>query len=544
MELARNPSDQKYPMKSKPLNRFLVLCAPLALSTLAAQAVTRTWVGADGNMNTPGNWSGGAVPTTGDQMEFSGSVGASNTPTFTASIGNALGGGAVPGILVTSGQSSALQMNHTGVVTTLRLALGTAIGVQINSGAGAVTFGDGAGVVSTAFNVTTNGAGSISFINNSSNTATFTSDATLGIGGGNAGTYVFNGTGNWAVTGVVSSSTSGSALIKNGSGTTTLNGLNTYNSTTAINDGILSANKIVVSGGNSSLGNTTSAVTLGGASTQGTLSYTGNSATYTRGFTVGAGGGRFNTTTGGQTTTIATGNITGTSGSFTLGGAGNTTVTSSIQTGSGGIVKEDAGTAALNAANTYSGITTINGGTLALGVSGTTGSAVAVGTVGTFDISAKLGAGYTVGTLTGAGTVNTGIGALTVSTQLAAGSGIDSLAINGNLIIAADGTASNFEVTTGDLSDLVAASNALTLNGILNVSNIGGSLVEGDEFNLFDSASVTGLFDAVNLPALDSGLTWDQSKLYSDGILAVVPEPAAALLGSLGLLALLRRRRA
>lgn len=49
----------------------------------------------------------------------------------------------------------------------------------------------------------------------------------------------------------------------------------------------------------------------------------------------------------------------------------------------------------------------------------------------------------------------------------------------------------------------------------------------------------------MNLPALTGGLTWDQSNLYSTGTIAVIPEPnAAALLGGLGMLALLRRRRA
>lgn len=75
---------------------------------------------------------------------------------------------------------------------------------------------------------------------------------------------------------------------------------------------------------------------------------------------------------------------------------------------------------------------------------------------------------------------------------------------------------------------------------------MGGSLIVGDTFNLFDWGAASGTFSAVNLPSLDSGLEWDQSSLYSTGQIAVtsVPESGAALLGGFGLLTLLRRRRA
>ena len=83
----------------------------------------------------------------------------------------------------------------------------------------------------------------------------------------------------------------------------------------------------------------------------------------------------------------------------------------------------------------------------------------------------------------------------------------------------------------------------LTFGGTLNVTNIGGTLVNGDVFNLFDWGSTSGAFSSVNLPALTGSLAWDQSNLYTNGTIAVIPEPRAALIGGIGMLILLRRRR-
>ncbi|MCF7734384.1 MAG: hypothetical protein K9N23_22065, partial [Akkermansiaceae bacterium] len=75
------------------------------------------------------------------------------------------------------------------------------------------------------------------------------------------------------------------------------------------------------------------------------------------------------------------------------------------------------------------------------------------------------------------------------------------------------------------------------------VTNIGGPLANGNTFNLFDWGSSSGAFASVTLPDLDPGLEWDRDSLYVNGQLSVIPEPTAALLGGLGMLALLRRRR-
>ena len=170
-----------------------------------------------------------------------------------------------------------------------------------------------------------------------------------------------------------------------GSGTTTVSGANTYTGVTTIAKGTLSAATIVVGGGSSNLGNAASAVILGDATNTGTLSYTGSTATYTRGFDVKAGGGRIDTTTSGQTLTVNSGAITSAADtSLTIGGAGNTTVTTAVALGAttGALTKAGNGTLNINSgAQTYKTLTTTLG-------AGTTNVNTAIGG-GTTDVVAN-----------------------------------------------------------------------------------------------------------------------------------------------------------
>jgi autotransporter-associated beta strand protein len=124
-----------------------------------------------------------------------------------------------------------------------------------------------------------------------------------------------------------------------------------------------------------------------------------------------------------------------------------TTVASTIQgviSGSGSLVEIGVGTLMLNAANLYTGNTTISGGSLVLGASGSIANSPSITIAGgaTFNVSAvtgfTLGASQTLGNSTSTakinGSVSTGSGTL----SLAYASGTPSLLVtNGTLTLSA-----------------------------------------------------------------------------------------------------------
>ncbi len=341
-------------------------------------------------------------------------------------------------------------------------------------------------------------------------------------------------------------------LTKVGTGVLILSGNNSYSGATSIQNGTVSASNIVVSGGVSNLGNAASVVTLGSAGAQGTLSYTGNSATYTRGFIIGgAGGGRLDVTTAGQTLSIGTGNVTG-SGLFTVGGAGNTTIDSNL-THTGGLTKVDGGTLTLAGANSYTGATSIQGGTLVLTGSLAAGSAVSVGN------ATLKGIGLAGGTVT----VNAG-------GTLAPGASIGSL--GSGALAMNDGSTFAYELNSslldGDLTYVVGTV-SLTGEVTLTLAELAsGKLPAGSKLTLISSTEAWngGLFTYLGSPLADdsiftlgsnkwqfnyndtlggSNFVTDQDGMSYFITMTVIPEPSAGLLlGLAGLVALRRRRRA
>ena len=139
----------------------------------------------------------------------------------------------------------------------------------------------------------------------------------------------------------------------------------------------------------------------------------------------------------------------------------------------------------------------------------------------------------------------------------------DTLGLNGSTIMEIDGLSGAGVAGGHDFVNLtgVGAAGVLTYGGTMTL-DMGVLFVSGIySWNLFDMASETGTFTGITLADQYSGSflndgfgVWSASTnagneswtfTESTGVLglAVVPEPRAALLGGLGLLALLRRRR-
>jgi autotransporter-associated beta strand protein len=81
-------------------------------------------------------------------------------------------------------------------------------------------------------------------------------------------------------------------LTKAGTGTLVLTGNNTFSGALTVQEGTLSIPTINNASSNGTLGNSAGAVTLGGATTSGTLEYTGATALSTKPFALAAGGGQ------------------------------------------------------------------------------------------------------------------------------------------------------------------------------------------------------------------------------------------------------------
>jgi fibronectin-binding autotransporter adhesin len=353
---------------------------------------------------------------------------------------------------------------------------------------------------------------------------------------GNRQISVTNAASTLTIGGVIQNDdTLGRSLTKAGAGTLRLSGTgSTYTGVTTITAGTLSVAAIGNGGVAGSLGQATNAagnIVFNG----GTLLYTGANATSDRAFTINAG----------ITATIETTN------NLSLAGATGTATT-------GALTKTGAGALTLTGASTYTGATNVTAGTLALASTGSidNSSGVSLGG-GTFDVSAK--SGYSVSNLTGNGNV---VGAITVSTALGIGASPGTISFGSDLTLGA-ASAFNYEFTGGaSTADLGIVAGDLTIisGATLNLTQI-GSFTLSDTFTLFAYDNVlTGTFAGlaegatatdnlgglwrINYGESTAGLNFggDPTGLSFVNITAI-PEPSAALLGGLGLLLLLRRRR-
>ncbi len=223
----------------------------------------------------------------------------------------------------------------------------------------------------------------------------------------------------------------------------------------------------------------------------------------------------------GGTPTISIGELSGSLGGNLSGGTGsdglsvnwsvgglNTSATFAGSTYNNiGLIKVGTGTWTLSGTNiSHTGQTTVNTGTLL--INGNATNATGAVTVGA------------AGTLGGTGIIG---GNTTVNGRLAPGNNaIGTLTFRGNLTFGAGSTAAmEIQKITG-AKDLADAAGTITYGGTLVVTNLAGTLANGDSFKIFNAAVYAGSFNALNLPPLAGGLTWSTAALNTSGTLSVV----------------------
>lgn len=105
---------------------------------------------------------------------------------------------------------------------------------------------------------------------------------------------------------------------------------------------------------------------------------------------------------------------------------------------------------------------------------------------------------------------------------LAPGNSFGTLTVNGPLTLGGIAVMELNKSGATLTSDLVNGITALTYGGTLALLANGDPLLSGDAFKLFNAVSYTGAFVTLNLPALKPGLSWDTTRLLSDGTIAVI----------------------
>ncbi|TAE77911.1 MAG: PEP-CTERM sorting domain-containing protein [Verrucomicrobia bacterium] len=338
---------------------------------------------------------------------------------------------------------------------------------------------------------------------------------------------------------------------KTTAGTLTLSGANTYTGDTRSNAGTLALGHV----------NALSASTLDmNAADAGAVTFTvSGSNTYNVGALKGSR------------------NLSGNNNTLSIGG-NNLSTEYSGSLGNGALTKTGSGTLTLSGANTHGGTTAIDNGTLAVTGSGSINSTsgVTIASTGTFRYNSSVA--YTGGALTNNGGTITGTGDIGVSLTL------DSLADKlapGNspgiqhYSVGQTWNSFTYQWETNDFTgtnagthfDQLAITGALSLTGgagsyALDVLSLTGTNAAGavpnfsetsrqwtvltatDGISGFNAAYwniVTGGFTSSPTWTGSFSLTADSNNIYLN--YAAVPEPSAALLAGLGLLALWRRRR-
>jgi autotransporter-associated beta strand protein len=456
-----------------------------------------------------------------------------------------------------------INLINGGIIDTGSLTTGGTNGTGSNNSWGAITFNGGANSTIAA-----TGAGNIIQGTNNS----------LGVQTGRTLTLSTPGTSDaLTISGKINApGGNGGSIIKTGTGVVVLSAANAYTGTTTIQAGSLVAGAAAPSGSAGAFGNAASALVLGNGSTGASDApavLINGAFTVGRAITVGSvsNTNAYNAIIGGS-------NTSGTStysGNITLNTtASNYTVT--LQAATGGTVNFTTGTWTTNNKAINIG-SSGNAGTVRLSNSLSTTGAVNVN-YGTFQVNSTLGgsgSAVTVAsgaTLQGTGTISKSV-TINAGGTLAAGNSIESLATGDLTMVGAAIFAyeMNNDAVAGVAGDLTAVTGNLTLDSgnvsILNLYELGaGSWTAGEKLTLiaYSGSWNNGLFSYNSSTLADdstisfSGANWtfnyndtsaggnytgDLTGMTSYITMTVIPEPSVALLGGLGFLMLLRRRR-
>jgi autotransporter-associated beta strand protein len=392
---------------------------------------------------------------------------------------------------------------------------------------------------------------------------------TSGYGGAGYQNFTFgvnNGSGTFSGS-LTDSDTAAANFVKAGNGTQTLTGTLDYNGSTTVSGGTLALpdgdwkTGGLYSGGTGASGT----IIVGAGATLSTSSgVTGlQNGLVLNGGTVSSRGLAYsnyrnlllesNITAGGAATSTISSEISlRGSRSIEVGNGSTLNITGGIANdgfdgGSQGITKTGAGTLGLSGNNTYTGTTTVSSGTLI--VNGNISTSVT-----TVQSGATLGGAGTVGSVT----VNSGAfinpgnspGILTVDGDYTQ-AGTLNIEING-FIAGSQHDQVNVDRVSGDGSVFLSGSLVTAFSGgsyvngnlLFILLNDGSDTINGTFAGLAQDSIVTnyGGFDWKISYTADS--TGNSFTGGNDVALMAVPEPTAALLGGLGLLTLLRRRRA
>ncbi len=197
--------------------------------------------------------------------------------------------------------------------------------------------------------------------------------------------------------------------------------------------------------------------------------------------TLGAGGLADSSIAGTNTVNLAT--TFAATRTVTVSNAGTTLTISGVISGAGGLTKAGAGTVTLGAANTYTGVTTINAGTIAVAADAGLGTAPAVATPGKLTFGGgtlRTTASFTLAAnrgiaLTGAGTISTNPGTTLTYGGIIAGASPLTKAGTGTLIVSGANTYTGATaISAGTLQ--LGATNAVPSGSAVTVS--GGAIFD------------------------------------------------------------------